>query len=463
LGIAAALVHRAGARADDDGSAADAVGGGLTFRDLSPTRFQDAPVRPNFQVVGEGVPQPGGNRPSSTVPAGAVDSQDGGDFRAAGARLGRYLQAPRPDERPRPAAAVGELSATLLERLDPKVTVPRRVSSLISVDVGLAAIVWNPDVLNEIMAAPEFPQPMYEPLRDLSQELLLPGLELIPANTLGLLTENHAFIEAYMVGLNHEMARQLLWNNYPTDQRGSYFRQFWDVRCYVPTPSDPPDPDALRELLKDVPPIHHWPRWRVLGENTNRPRSGDDLILLVRGDLLRRYPNTIVYACQAVWNAATRQHDIPDPEVHKNPQFRGTLAPDITFFGFDLTKEEALGDRTDRTKPQGWFFVFQEQPSEPRFGLEPEPDPFANPEVHEWNDLTWANMAADAASFAKLQYAPANGPLFGTVVPKLNPDGENPGDTDNHWGGDAAQTAFITMRRPVRVAVHAETMLPKDL
>jgi hypothetical protein len=184
---------------------------------------------------------------------------------------------------------------------------------------------------------------------------------------------------------------------------------------------------------------------------------------LVRGDLLRRYPNTVVYACKAVWNPATHKHDIPDPEVHENPQFRGTLTPDITFFGFDLTVAEALGDLLDRTNPdQGWFFVFQEQPSEPRFGLEPEPDPFAHPTVHEWNDLSWANLAANAGALSSLEYAPAAGPLFGTVTPQTNPDGENPGDVDNHWGQDAAQTAFIAMRRPVRIAVHAETMLPRS-
>ena len=32
-----------------------------------------------------------------------------------------------------------------------------------------------------------------------------------------------------MVGLNHEFARELLWREYPTDQRPSSFRQFWDV------------------------------------------------------------------------------------------------------------------------------------------------------------------------------------------------------------------------------------------
>ena len=30
-----------------------------------------------------------------------------------------------------------------------------------------------------------------------------------------------------MVGLNHEMMRELLWREYPTDQRGTAFHRFW--------------------------------------------------------------------------------------------------------------------------------------------------------------------------------------------------------------------------------------------
>ena len=40
------------------------------------------------------------------------------------------------------------------------------------------------------MDAPKFPQPMYEALRDLSQDFLLPGLENVPANTVTLLETN---------------------------------------------------------------------------------------------------------------------------------------------------------------------------------------------------------------------------------------------------------------------------------
>src|SRR5262249_22774125 len=145
-----------------------------------------------------------------------------------------------------------------------------------------------------------FPQPMYAPLRDLSPQYLLPGVELVPAETMGLLLVNHAFIEAYMAGLNHEMARQLLFNGYPTDQRGSYFRQFWDVSAYVSQPSDPTDPAALAELLKDVPLEHTWDKTKPLGGHPNRTDVvANNLVLLIRGELLRRYPNAIIYAGKA--------------------------------------------------------------------------------------------------------------------------------------------------------------------
>ena len=78
-----------------------------------------------------------------------------------------------------------------------------------------------------VMMAPSFPQPMYEPLKEQSQDLLLPGLDtVLPDTVLGLRT-NRAFVEAYMVGLNFEMGRELLWRGFPTDQRGTYFRHFW--------------------------------------------------------------------------------------------------------------------------------------------------------------------------------------------------------------------------------------------
>jgi hypothetical protein len=55
-----------------------------------------------------------------------------------------------------------------------------------------------------------FEDPMYEKQRDISSELLIPNLNLIPPNTISLLLTNPPFIESYMVGLNHEFGKELL-------------------------------------------------------------------------------------------------------------------------------------------------------------------------------------------------------------------------------------------------------------
>jgi hypothetical protein len=426
-----------------------AGGRGIDLGDLNnPDAVAAVPPQPGFHL--DGSPAPTG------VPAGS-DSPEAAGFRTAVSRLAEAIKPTEFEPPEKEPADLGGLSGALLEGLDPEFTVTARTVSIVLVTDVLG---WHPpedDPIEPIMAAPEFPQPMYEPLRDISQDLLLPGLDAVPPDTVSLLDEERTFIEAYMVGLNHEMGRQLLWNDYPTDQRGSYFRQFWDVRGYIRTPADPTDPDELKEKLKDIPEIHRWSQSSHLGDHPNRPETGTGrLVLIVRGELLRRYPHADVYACRAVIDTNDKE-SLGEEERH--PLFRGTLAPDITFFGFALDEETARGTYGDPNDP-GWFFVFQPQAWEPRFGLEPAPDTFpANPgTVGEWNDLAWTNFATDQASLDALEYAPATtGPHQVAIQEDPN---QNPGDDDNAWGLDSAQTAFITLRRPVRVGIHARSMLP---
>ncbi len=120
-----------------------------------------------------------------------------------------------------------KISLELKHSLDPELTIEAKVSKEVTRPERLRE--ETKDKLDTIIAYPEFKRPMFEPLRDLSEELLLPGIKNIPENTIGIVQTNPAFINSYMVGLNHEMARELLWREYPTDQRGSYFRQFWDA------------------------------------------------------------------------------------------------------------------------------------------------------------------------------------------------------------------------------------------
>ena len=99
-----------------------------------------------------------------------------------------------------------------------------------------------------------------------------------------------------MVGLNHEMARELLWREYPTDQRGTYFRQFWDLARRVPAPAT----DAEREALKDIDAIHSWPRGEAA---RGRPRARQvearhGSSCSSAGELLKRYPDAVIYAVE---------------------------------------------------------------------------------------------------------------------------------------------------------------------
>lgn len=414
----------------------------LRVANLTPQNISKVPPRPNFHLVTSDQ-----SKPSASVSSG--DSHDAKIFRGASKMLTAYIQSLPKDPPLPPVVDMVELHKAVMHKLDPTITVPQRIKALIQVDPKLN---WNPNVpLDPIMAAPTFPFPMYAPLRDISQDLVLPGIKNIPPNSLALVEQDRAFIEAYMVGLNHEMARQLLWNEYPTDQRGSYFRQFWDVSTYVRTNIDPPEgSDELREKLYDIPQIHTWTTSNSLGTNVNakNPAGSNLLVLLVRGELLRRYPNANIYACEAKLDANKKR---TPSDNEKNPLFRGTFSPDITFFGFDLTEDQARGK--DPSYPQGWFFVFQQQVSEPRFGLEPDANG-AIPNITQWADISWSNFPG--AKFAPLGN---NAPVSGLNL-VINNDNKN--DQNNSWGINAAQTAYITMRRPARVAVHAEMMLPQS-
>jgi hypothetical protein len=119
------------------------------------------------------------------------------------------------------------------------------------------------------LPGPSFPQPMYEPLRELAPDMLLPGIELIPPDSVTLLETNPAFIEAYMVGLNHEMSRELLWREYPSDLRATCFRRFWGGNL-------------------EMPEIHSWTGDSPLGSHPT-PAAVTSIVLLMRGEVLQRY------------------------------------------------------------------------------------------------------------------------------------------------------------------------------
>lgn len=373
------------------------------------------PARPGFRVTLPGEVLAGSD-------GGGADSEQGARFRAALTSLhGELAQVPAPPA-PAPVLGVDGVRGELLAAIEPGVTIVRRVLGRLQV-TGLD-LATRPDPLDPIMMAPEIDRPMYAPLAAISSDLLLPRLDLVSQNTVSLLLTNNKFVEAYLVGLNHEMSRELLWREFPTDQRGTYFRCFWDSQdSLAPAP------------LRDIDPIHLWPHDSALGGHI--ANGTDRLVLLVRGDLLKKYPTAIVTAVNAVWPDGGGQRVLGTDERY--PLFHAELAPDLTFLGFDLDLAQVKGNDDPNAHAPGWFFVIKQRPGEPRFGLD---ETAATATATTWDDLSWQNVAASP----NLDVAQA---LRNAAIP------DQP-----RWGRTAADMASILYQHPVLIALHASEMLP---
>jgi hypothetical protein len=122
------------------------------------------------------------------------------------------------------------------------------------------------------------------------------------------------------------------------------------------------------------------------------------------------------------------------PADTRLPIFSGAFEPDISFVGFDLEDHE-LDDGS------GWFFVIQEQPTEPRFGLD---DPVAGDgegPPDNWQEAAWSDTGlAPGAHLAPMAIeAVGLGPL-----------------------PHSAAVAAALFQRPVRVAVHARHLVKRE-
>jgi len=364
----------------------------------------------------------------------------------------------------KPQLDFDEFKTIVHNQLEPRKTISARISKLIE------APGWQAEELDFVLVAPDFPTPMYKALADQSQEWLLPGLEHIPPNTITSLESNPRFIEAFLVGLNHEMSRELLWRGYPTDQRGTYFRQFWDPSGRFPGTNNEVERKANIEDGKDISPIHEWAE-NNLGKNIRNPEPVDStgpptqtqMVLLIRGDLLRRYPGATIFAAKAEWtkDAATNKKTNPrNPTSEEEyPIFRGELSPDIYFLGFNLDPVTARGtdDPSSNTADDGagWFIIIQQEFQSPHYGLDDTEAQSLNTNW-TWRDLAWPHVnLSEGSRYIKL----AGG---------LKPVPEFPGEAQKKphawkWDSttDSAQIACITLQSSVRVAIHASDLLPE--
>ncbi len=340
--------------------------------------------------------------------------------------------------RPLPAiapalAAPDTLAGTVAGRLQPMVALPRRLATVLGGIDDVVAGLATSRRLQPVMAHPTFDDPLFEPLRQLGQDYIVPNIANLPAESIALMVPNVRFIEALLAGVNTEFARELLWNEYPTDQRGTYFARFFDAA------------DAGAQRPPDIRAVHEWDA--ALGKNS--PSLSGLLVLVVRAELLVKFPDAVVFVQRAKYtgSVAARRRTVDMAGEVRYPVLRGRLDPDIRLYGFELTVKDAQGDDTDA----GFFFCFTERPGQVRFGLDLDEDAAAPaPTLGSWNDLNWKHLQpvggqppAQVLVAANAGLAPATAGLPA-------------------WGATSAHMASILCQNPVWLARHATDMLPLD-
>jgi hypothetical protein len=461
--VAATVVPRA-LQAAAQQAAADA----LSESHETPSTVDGLPGSSGFTLVTAADPR--GTIAITTAGAGQTDNATAAAFKTALREQYALVEVSRKAgaRPPTTPLALDRVAGDVLAGMHPDLTVPRYTWSGITVPARLRA--QMSDDLVPVMAYPEFDQPMYEPLVAMDKAGFVPGLHLVEPDSITLLETNQRFIESYLVGLNHEFARELLWREYPTDQRGSYFRQFWDVRKKV---AEATDKAAAREKYRDIKPIHTWPAGSDLGDHDNREegqQAEEDLVLVIRGELLKKYPNTIISAQPAAWQVGddakpdkARPRILDETKGPVLPLYEARVQPDLYFFGFDLTSTVARGDDVVDDKP-GWFFRIEEVPGDARFGFDISREPSSI--INVWNDLAWDDVAPGIADGQYLSIASI--PARSLVEPPTAGPGS---EKHPQWESDryvpldsqlsAAEFAYISLQAPVLIAVHAAELLPK--
>ncbi len=189
---------------------------------------------------------------------------------------------------------------------------------------------------------------------------LLPGRGTIPTDAVVPAETNAVFTDALLVGLNTQLLHELRWRNLRISTGCTPVRTFWN-RVEEGVADDPAAPDGARRL-DDIDPLATWKSDEPLGDASHGPpaATGGDLVLIVRGQLLRRYPATLVYL---VPHDQGDEDTSPGPLVDEQhavfPTFRGRIGDDLSFLGFQGVPAEDLA---------AWWVVFEEAPTGLRFG-----------------------------------------------------------------------------------------------
>ena len=373
------------------------------WSDVTATAVGSSGALPAWHPVAEGEPVPVGIPPLG-LPG---DSPGAAAFRAAAVAHLSLVDPGRkpPIRRLPPAAAMAELHGAVLAQLDPAVTVAALAGNVVASGPQSTPPV-SPATVDPVLSAPTFPQPMYEPLRDLAPGLLMPVSRRSLSTASSASRRTAASWRATSWGSTRSLAASCC---------GAATRPTSEP----PTPRSSGTPAAA---TRRAPTCCRSPaRPRASSGPTRRAatRPSPSCCCAQRPAPALPERDGVRGACGARRVAARAERDPADELL---PAFRASLPPDVLLFGFALDADEVVGSDTD----PGWFVVIQEHAGEPRFGLDA------------------GTARAGAAWLDATAPAPATLPAGGLT-----------------WGRNAAHVAGMLRRRPVRIAFHASRLVAR--
>ncbi len=323
----------------------------------------------------------------------------------------------------RPGDDVRGLAGLVRATLDPLASVRAGLLDRIG---GLAAGTLGAGLPTRVVVGPDFPDPLFPSLLALDRELAVPGIGDFGLNRVRLLAANEDFVAAFLVGANEQWAQEALWAEFPQSLGATAFAHFWD------------NLDGARDLTAD---IHQWKSGSSLASHVGG--AGTATVVLVRGDLIRRYPSVAFTLLSPIAGEPPVLDDGTIPAANITaPSFRSLLDTNTVVVGFPVDPEVVLRE--------AWYVCLEEPFTQPRAGLD-EPDEDASyghsPSV-TWADLSWANVARRAA------YASLTHIRFGDA-PWLD-DFELEQRT---WGRNSAHMAGITFQQPFRFIIPAAQLI----
>ncbi|MCB0559143.1 MAG: hypothetical protein H6573_22575 [Lewinellaceae bacterium] len=200
------------------------------------------------------------------------------------------------------------------------------------------------------------------------------------------------------------------------------------------------------------------------------PRSANRLVFAIRGELLKKFPRTLIYLQKAAWQLGENGLDktLPRvlntslPEYTLQSAFQAQVDPDIHLLGFDISIATAMGNISADNRP-GWFVVIRERPGELHFGMDQSAGDAAG-----WDNLNWEDGSlGQVGNYLDLDLHQPQTLRFTNMEESIGNQvvwgrGEVEGDEPGAGEGNAADMAWILYQKPFMVAIHVEEMLVNE-